>query len=201
MWKSGEGIPGRENTKWNGPQTFVMQWLWGTTWGTDWPRIMTKKRVVGREARGKGLYCVGPCGPGKDFSLFTFRDILEGFEQRMAGSLWLLRRGWGKTISKGIPIIQVVWAMRIVVEMVNSRYVLNIELRGLDSESDVWCETKNSPEWHQVWDSNNYKNGVDTYWNRKDCKKSRVWRGGYLKLALGYIKLEMPIRYPSGDFK
>lgn len=43
--------------------------------------------------KGRGSDCVGACEPDKDFSLFALRETLEGFEQRMAGSLWLLGRG------------------------------------------------------------------------------------------------------------
>lgn len=35
---------------------------------------------------------VGPCGLEKGVSPFPLRDALEGFEQRTAGSVWLLRR-------------------------------------------------------------------------------------------------------------
>lgn len=47
---------------------------------------------MGDEARGKGLHCIGPCGPGKDFSPFFLTEMPEGCEQRVTGSLWFLRR-------------------------------------------------------------------------------------------------------------
>lgn len=40
------------------------------------------------------------CGPGKNFSFFNLRETLEGLEQRMGGSLWLLRKRCTKTISE-----------------------------------------------------------------------------------------------------
>jgi len=36
---------------------------------------------VGDESRGKGLHCIGPCGPGKDFSPFSLTETPEGCEQ------------------------------------------------------------------------------------------------------------------------
>ena len=51
------------------------------------------KKVVGDEARKReGVTLYRACGPGKDFSPFTLTEMLEGFEQRMTGSLWFLRR-------------------------------------------------------------------------------------------------------------
>lgn len=41
---------------------------------------MSKRRVVRDEARENELDCVGPCGPGKDFSLFTLRESLAMFQ-------------------------------------------------------------------------------------------------------------------------
>ena len=86
---------------------------------------------------GRASDCIRSCGPGKDFSFFNLRETLECLEQRKAGSLWLLRRSCTKTISGGIPIIQVVWIMGIVVEMVKVvEFWLCFEYRAFFHENE-----------------------------------------------------------------